>query len=333
MQTLDAVRVDEYDADDAASVEASRQVLNAAHAVDAPFVPPLTPFRRTMNLRHGWDGSPERHLLLRVDDQPVAVVDIELGEWDNRDLAWFDLLVHPAHRRRGYGSRLLADALDLAKQQQRTKFGGAGWETPATEPFAVRHGFHRAAQEICRRQSPREMPPGFVETVCAEAAPYAADYELVRLEGPVPDEMLPMLAELTAAINDAPIDDLDIEDEVFTADRIRDYDHAQVSSGHRLRRIIARHRPTGEPAGHTAVVVDTELPELVDQHDTSVVRAHRGHRLGLLLKAEMLRWLAEAEPQVTSIDTWNAESNRQMIAVNERLGYRALGRVVAFQRR
>ncbi|WP_051276622.1 GNAT family N-acetyltransferase [Marmoricola sp. URHB0036] len=333
MQTLDAVRVDEYDADDAASVEASRQVLNAAHAVDAPFVPTLTPFRRTMNLRHGWDGSPERHLLLRVDDQPVAVVDIELGEWDNRDLAWFDLLVHPAHRSRGYGSRLLTEALDLAKQQRRTKFGGAGWETPATEPFAARHGFHRAAQEICRRQSPREMPPGFVETVCAEAAPYAADYELVRLEGPVPDEMLPMLAELTAAINDAPIDDLDIEDEVFTADRIRDYDHAQVSSGHRLRRIIARHRPTGEPAGHTAVVVDTERPELADQHDTSVVRAHRGHRLGLLLKAEMLRWLAEAEPQVTSIDTWNAESNRQMIAVNERLGYRALGRVVAFQRR
>ena len=58
-----------------------------------------------------------------------------------------------------------------------------------------------------------------------------------------------------------------------------------------------------------------------------MVRAHRGHRLGLLLKAEMLRWLAEAEPQVTSIDTWNAESNDHMIAVNERLRYRALGRV------
>jgi GNAT superfamily N-acetyltransferase len=333
MQALDAIRVDEYDADDPTSVEASRVVLNAAHAVDAPFVHELTTFRRTMNLRHGWEGGPERHLLLRVNDQPVAVVDIELGEWDNRDLAWFDLFVHPAHRRLGYGSRLLTEALELARQQGRTKFGAAGWETTATEPFALRHGFHGAAKEICRRQAPRELPPGLVESACAEAAPYAADYELVRLEGQVPDEMLPMLVELTAAINDAPIDDLDIEDEVFSVDRIRDYHNAQASSGYRLRRIIARHRRTGDPAGHTAVVVDSERPELAEQHDTSVVRAHRGHRLGLLLKAEMLRWLAEAEPQITSIDTWNAESNRQMIAVNERLGYHALGRVLAFQRR
>ena len=115
MQALDALRVDEYDADDSASVEASRLVLNAAHAVDAPFLPPLTLFRRTMDLRYGWDGSPERHLLLWVDDRPVAVVDVELGEWDNRDLAWFDLFVHPEHRRRGYGSRLLAGARARAR--------------------------------------------------------------------------------------------------------------------------------------------------------------------------------------------------------------------------
>jgi hypothetical protein len=47
----------------------------------------------------------------------------------------------------------------------------------------------------------------------------------------------------------------------------------------------------------------------------------------------MLRWLAEAESQVTSIGTWNAESNHHMIAVNERLGYEALGRELAFQTR
>jgi RimJ/RimL family protein N-acetyltransferase len=171
-----------------------------------------------------------------------------------------------------------------------------------------------------------------VEAACAEAAPYAADYELVRIEGHAPDELMPMLTELTAAINDAPIDDLDIEDEVFTVERVRDYENATLSSGYRLLRLVARHRRTGEAAGHTVVVVDTERPDLAYQHDTSVARGHRGHRLGLLLKAEMLRWLAEAEPQVTSISTWNAESNGHMIAVNERLGYRALGRELAFQR-
>ena len=47
----------------------------------------------------------------------------------------------------------------------------------------------------------------------------------------------------------------------------------------------------------------------------------------------MLRWLAEIEPQLETLDTWNAESNDHMIGVNERLGYRVMGRELQFQRR
>ena len=74
------------------------------------------------------------------------------------------------------------------------------------------------------------------------------------------------------------------------------------------------------------------MPQLAEQHDTSVVRSHRGHRLGLLLKAEMMLWLREAQPQLESVDTWNAESNDFMISVNELLGYRIMGRELAFQK-
>jgi RimJ/RimL family protein N-acetyltransferase len=79
------------------------------------------------------------------------------------------------------------------------------------------------------------------------------------------------------------------------------------------------------------VAVDEEQPAWAEQHDTSVVRGHRGHRLGLLLKTEMLCWLAEVQPQLETIDTWNAASNDRMIAVNEALGYEVVGRLVAFQ--
>ncbi len=40
----------------------------------------------------------------------------------------------------------------------------------------------------------------------------------------------------------------------------------------------------------------------------------------------MLLWLAETQPQLQTVDTWNAESNRFMIDVNEALGYRVVGR-------
>ena len=108
-----------------------------------------------------------------------------------------------------------------------------------------------------------------------------------------------------------------------------------ISRARRLFELVtyARHRGSGALAGHTLVTVDAESPQLAHQDDTSVVRAHRGHRLGLLLKAGMMLWLAEAEPQIVSIDTGNSESNDHMILVNDRLGYRAMGRELSFQRK
>ena len=179
---------------------------------------------------------------------------------------------------------------------------------------------------------PRELARGFVDDAYAEAAVFAQDYELLRFDGQTPDELLVAVSEMTGAINDAPVDDLDIEDEAFPAERIRNYEDATIKSGHRLYRVIARHRETKELAGHSVVAVDAETPTLAHQHDTAVVRAHRGHRLGLLVKADLMRWLEVAEPQVESIDTWNAESNEKMIEVNERLGYRRVARELEFQR-
>jgi hypothetical protein len=97
-------------------------------------------------------------------------------------------------------------------------------------------------------------------------------------------------------------------------------------------RTFARHRDTGELAGHTVVVGDGERPQHAEQHDTSVVAAHRGHRLGLLLKTDLNLWLRDVQPQIADISTWNAESNDFMISVNEAIGYRIMGRELEFQK-
>jgi len=327
------MQVTEYGADDTDSVETGRLILNAARPVDTPWRPALTPYRRKMLVRYGWDASPERQLLVWVDGVPVGVATVELDEWDNQDFAWFYLTIHPAHRRRGHGSAFLAHLTQLSCDAGRTKIGGSGHQSPATEAFARRHGFTLASVEVERVAYLDTLTPGLAKEAYAEAEPHAGAYDLIRLADRTPGQLLPAVAELTASINDAPIDDLEIEDEVFPVERIKDYENATIESGHRLYRLLARHCDTGTLAGHTVVAVDTESPEIGHQHDTSVVRAHRGHRLGLLLKADMMRWLDEAEPQVRSIDTWNAESNDHMIRVNERLGYRVVGRELAFQRR
>jgi GNAT superfamily N-acetyltransferase len=328
------VELREFGRDDEASIDLYVDIDNACR-IDAPWVRVATPYRQRMAMTHGWDGEVGRYFLAYPEgaDRPVGVLQIQTPEYDNLDLAWLHLSVRPDARRQGYGTAMMERALDVCRDLNRPNVGADSWDDEGPQAFAKALGFEQKSAAINRRQFVEELEPGLAERLYAEAEPHAADYELSRFAAPTPEHLLAPIAEATAAINDAPIDDLEVEDEVFDADRIRAYERAQLGSGYRVYRIIARHRTTGEIGGLTVATVDTETPTQGHQHDTSVVRNHRGHRLGLLLKADMMRWLAEAEPQVRTIDTWNAESNDHMIAINERLGYRVMGRGIAYQRR
>ena len=324
--------INSVDPADAGTCAALVELQNAASKVDAPWQHPVTLAGKTATLRHGWDGEPPYPYALRVDGRVLAAGEIWASEWDNKHLAWLELEVHPDARRRGLGSALWDFLVEQARQRGRTSVGADGWDLPAVHAFAARHGLQQKSAAINRRQHVEASERSVYEGLRAEARPHAAAYELLHVAGPVPDELRDAVAQAAAAINDAPTDDLDIEDEVFTAGRLTGYEQAQLAHGHRWYRVIARHRETGDLAGQTVVVVEGERPHIGHQHDTSVVAAHRGHRLGTLLKADMLCWLTEVEPALRTVDTWNAESNAHMIAVNERLGYRVLGRGIQFQR-
>ena len=144
--------------------------------------------------------------------------------------------------------------------------------------------------------------------------------------------MLTELIEATAAINDAPMGALTYEDEIFDLSRMQAVEANLAGRGDLSYRVLARHRGTGEVGGHTFVAINPLRPTVGRQGDTAVARQHRGHRLGLLLKIEMMRWLAEVEPQLEVIETWNNVDNRFMINVNEQLGYRLSQTYATFER-
>lgn len=313
-------------------VEALTPLRTAVTTSDDPWNEPRTVRQFRSAMTHGWDGEPGRFWVGLVGGEPVALASIWTSSYDNLDHAWFGVEVHPEHRRRGYGSAMLAHLEDVARSEGRPKVGIGGWDSDRTTGFATRHGYQWASQAIQRRQALTELPAGWQEEAATASSSKAADYEIVEFTGPVPDGILEPMVALWADINDAPTDDLDIEDEVFTSERIRGYEAAQAAAGMRLHHVVARHRETGELGGHTVVAVETERPTRAHQHDTTVAKAHRGHRLGLVLKATMMQRLLREEPQVRTVDTWNAESNSFMIAVNERLGYRVMGRSIDFQR-
>jgi GNAT superfamily N-acetyltransferase len=307
-------------------------VVNAARAVDSPWQPSATLHSEEGRFRHGWDGEVEQPYVGLIDGVPVAVGRVATTDYDNLHLAWLGVQVDPARRRQGHGTAMLEELVAETRRRGRTSVGVDGWDTEATRGFGTRHGFEVKATSIQRRQIVAELDWPEIERLRAEALAVATAYEIVRHEGRTPDDQLDALAVMASAINDAPTDDLDIEDEVFTPDRMRAYETAQLGKGHRIFRTFARHRETGELAGHSVVMVDGERPQLADQHDTSVVGSHRGHRLGLLLKTDMNLWLREVQPQIAEITTWNAESNDHMIGVNEAIGYRVMGRQLELQK-
>ncbi|HEU4514612.1 MAG TPA: GNAT family N-acetyltransferase [Nocardioidaceae bacterium] len=326
------MQIERFTPDDHDTTVAAVELTNAAFKVDAPYEHPFTVAAYAAMRRYGWDGEAPETFAAWEHDRLAGVVALHTSEWDNTHLAWLEVLVHPDLRGAGRGSEMLAFAENRAREIGRTSIGLDGWDCAETHRFAAKHDVPRKGSAIKRRQVLEHVDRDLVEETYVDAAGAASDYELVRLLGRVPDDLVDAVAEMSASINDAPTDDLDIEDEVYPVERIRGYETAMENRGKRLYRVLARHRGTGELAGHTVVAVDSERPWIGDQHDTTVVAAHRGHRLGLLLKTDMLRWLAQTEPGLATIDTWNMESNGFMIAVNERLGYEVLGRELEFQR-
>ncbi len=330
------MRLVEFGPEDRTQVDAYVAIARSCVEQDCPWELLPTRFRQDREMRFGWDGELARYLLVRVGDLDLGTLCLFLPEHDNTELAWIELRIAPEHRRRGHGTAALEAVSELLVADGRPLVTLEGaWDSPAARGFAAAGDF-RLSQVLVRRiqdlAGTAEELARF-ETLRTGAEEHSTGYDLVRVEGRTPPALLDGLVAATAAINDAPNGDLEYEDERYDVDRIRTFEQAQLDAGFRLRRVLAVERSTGAVVGHTAVSVFSEQPTHAEQDDTTVLADHRGHRLGLRLKADMVCWLAETEPQLRTLATENAEENGPMIAVNEVLGYRVAGRQLLFQRR
>ncbi|MEJ1110778.1 MULTISPECIES: GNAT family N-acetyltransferase [unclassified Kribbella] len=308
-------------------------LMSAAAKVDCPESLVRTPRGYANSLRYGWDLDPARAYLARdTDGTAVGLLSVDVPTYDNTNLVWLEFEVHPDYRGRGFGTELLGYGEALAAELGRTSLGASSWDLPKSEAFAQRHGFERKATAINRRQDLANLDWAVVQKLYDDAVAAASAYELLKITGTLPDELLEGMVAVTESINDAPKDDLDIEDDAYSPERLRAYEQAQLKSDRSLYRVIAREKSTGELAGHSTITVERERPHIGHQNDTAVSREHRGHRLGALTKSAMLLWLRDQEPALTQIDTWNAESNNHMIAINEQLNYRIIARALEYQK-
>jgi GNAT superfamily N-acetyltransferase/RimJ/RimL family protein N-acetyltransferase len=308
-------------------------------------------FARDHGRRGGWlpsewraraldDGAPVYHELYSYGDpgHPVAISSLEVSRADNLDLVRGELFVDPARRREGHGSRALAHLEDRSRELERQALlfwvmeGVHERGSGPNRTFAPQHGYS-VIEESVERELDWPRPAGELERRTSEFLPSASGYEILSWRGAAPEELLAGRAHLSAIMPvEIPDSGYGIEEERWDGERVRHHERRTHEMGRDLLVSVARHRLSGELVGYSELTVSRERPGTAYQWDTLVVRAHRGHRLGVLMKIATMRELENGGYMTHRIMTSNNSLNTAMIAINESLGYYPTGGIVTWHK-
>lgn len=316
------LRIERFDpAADTEQLHAAHQIVLAADSADQPVLPPQSFGMFELWWARGFGGDPRQTwLATAADGAAVGCYLLVLPERENTTIADSALYVTPQARRRGYGSALLAHAAAQAQKAGRSRLSVEALDDSAGAAFAAAAGAKPGIAEVSRRLTVDDEVAARLPRLQAAARERSGGYTLVSWTGLTADQYLPDSMRLSEAMADAPRDE-GVEAQFWDAERIRHFEQTGLNAGHQFYAVAARHDQTGRLVALTQLRTAADTPGWSFQALTAVLPEHRGHRLGLLVKAAMLERLRAAEPDVRFILTGNAGPNEHMIAINEELGF------------
>lgn len=318
----------------AEDIRAWYRVQSAALAHDRPGEP--VPSQAAVRAGLTTTG-PRRRLVLWLlrgsGDEPVATALLRLhgatgaGGAGAGGAADIQMTVHPAHRRLGTGSRLLATVTEAATAAGCGTLTAEAVSGTPGEGFLATRDFVPFARMTWQRLPLDDIPApvGKLPDV-----PHPG-YRLTGWEGTAPDTLADGFLDALRALP-APAAGLDAADTRWDPAAVHETAELAARRGDRLLTVAALH-DDGGVAGYTTVLLPGDGARRAQQYDTAVVPAHRGNGLGLWMKAEMLRRLPAAQPDLAEIHTRVPDDNRHLLAVNTALGFRPLHRTVRFRLR
>ncbi|TDN92666.1 GNAT family N-acetyltransferase [Microbacterium sp. BK668] len=278
------------------------------------------------------------------DGRILGAVTLRYAQDETATTSDFDLLVDPEHWGEGVEEALLAAAEEEARALGRTVLQtwtlhrpgttgprlqpSTGWgEVPADDRqtvFQLENGF---TLEQVERNRAFDLRGSFalVESMLAQALAFAGeDYRVVSWTAPpTPEEFQDGYAYAISRMStDVPQGGMVIEEEKWDAERVRRRDARIAAQGQVVSVACVQHVPTGVIAAYNELVIAADdRSGATHQYGTLVLKEHRGHRLGTIVKcANLLRW-REIAPESPRVSTFNAEENRPMLDINEAIGF------------
>jgi GNAT superfamily N-acetyltransferase len=256
--------------------------------------------------------------------------------------AWLAVEVLPEHRKIGMGTALADHIEDVARADGRTNllvycasaesdgervfaptgFGSVPLDNAEVE-FLLTRGY---SLEQVERGSRLALPIDVKALAIRLAEVMPGGYRLHYWGIHTPDEWAEdMVVLITRMSTDAPSAGLNEPEDVWSVERLRADEQALASTPVDSLVVAVEHVDSARLVGFSELRIPADETRVVHQEDTIVLREHRGHRLGMVLKLANILNLQKEHPGHPSVITFNAEENRHMLDVNEAVGFAPIG--------
>jgi len=275
-----------------------------------------------------------------ADDAFIGRIGVDIPHEEGSRSAYWLIELLRSHHGRGIGSAAYGIVERTARQHGRTVLQSWARHAEAEGPrLSAPTGFgtipedHAArffrAQGYTLEQIERRSDLDLIESaptvarLLAEAEAAATGYRVVQWSAPTPPERAAGFAWMKSRMStDAPAAGMEFDEQVWDEERVARHDQRWIDAGMTVLVTAAQHIASGELVAFNELTIGADGARPTNQEDTLVLKEHRGHRLGQLVKCAALTTWRGIAPDSPKVITYNAEENRPMLDINEAIGFR-----------